>query len=215
MNPDDNNAGFLARWSRRKAQVRAGTTDEAAAPPLANPDTATRDKPEGRSVTPATPATLATPPAPAAPTQPPTPTAPTAPTLADVESLHPQSDFSRFVGRDVDPAVRHAALKKLFADPHFNVMDGMDVYIDDYGLPDPLPRTMLKQMAQSAWLGLTDEPARSDTACGDAGDATNPDRTLPCENAAHEDADLRLQPDDATGPASADPGPVTGPGCQH
>jgi hypothetical protein len=33
--------------------------------------------------------------------------------------------------------VRNAALKKLFTDPHFNVMDGLDVYIDDYGKPDP------------------------------------------------------------------------------
>ena len=30
-------------------------------------------------------------------------------------------------------------MKKLFSDPHFNVMDGLDTYIDDYGKPDPIP----------------------------------------------------------------------------
>jgi hypothetical protein len=39
----------------------------------------------------------------------------------------------------VAPEVKNAAFKKLFADPHFNVMDGLDIYIDDYSKPDPLP----------------------------------------------------------------------------
>ena len=43
--------------------------------------------------------------------------------------------------------VRNAAMKKLFADPHFNVMDGLDIYIGDYTQPDPLPEGMLAQMA--------------------------------------------------------------------
>jgi hypothetical protein len=46
---------------------------------------------------------------------------------------------------DVDPAVQQAAMKKMFTDPHFNVMDGLDIYIDDYSKPDPLPPGMLKE----------------------------------------------------------------------
>uniref|UniRef100_B1XTZ3 Uncharacterized protein n=1 Tax=Polynucleobacter necessarius subsp. necessarius (strain STIR1) TaxID=452638 RepID=B1XTZ3_POLNS len=38
---------------------------------------------------------------------------------------------------DVDPTVQQAALKEMFTDPHFNVMDGLDIYIDDYSKPDP------------------------------------------------------------------------------
>ena len=45
-------------------------------------------------------------------------------------------------------------MKKLFSDPHFNVMDGLDTYIDDYGKPDPIPASMLRQMVQSQALGL-------------------------------------------------------------
>jgi hypothetical protein len=51
-------------------------------------------------------------------------------------------------------------MKKMFSDPHFNVMDGLDIYIDDYTKPDPIPMEMLKRMAQSDMLGIfktTDE----------------------------------------------------------
>jgi hypothetical protein len=63
-------------------------------------------------------------------------------------------DFSAFMKPDVDPAVQQAALKKMFTDPHFNVMDGLDIYIDDYSKPDPLPRGMLERMVQSDMLNL-------------------------------------------------------------
>ena len=55
---------------------------------------------------------------------------------------------------DVDPAVQQAALKKMFTDPHFNIMDGLDIYIDDYSKPDPLPPGMLERMVQSDMLNL-------------------------------------------------------------
>jgi len=76
------------------------------------------------------------------------------PTLEDVKNLTKDSDFSAFVAKDIDPTVQQAAMKKLFSDPHFNVMDGLDIYIDDYSKPDPLPAGMLQKMAQSAMLGL-------------------------------------------------------------
>ena len=82
-----------------------------------------------------------------------------APTLDDVKALTIDSDFKPFVARSVTPEVRNAAFKKLFADPHFNVMDGLDIYIDDYTQPDPLPASMLKQMASAKFLRLVeDEP---------------------------------------------------------
>jgi hypothetical protein len=62
------------------------------------------------------------------------------------------------VARDVDPEVRNAAFKKLFhSDPHFNVMDGLDVYIDDYNTPNPLPVAVMKTLVQARALGLIDD----------------------------------------------------------
>ena len=114
------------------------------------------------------------------------------PTLADVARLTPAADFRRFVAPDVDSQVKNAALKTLFSDPHFNVMDGLDTYIDDYGRPDPLPLDMLRKMAQSKFLGLfTDED----------------DDETKAEAPAHENADLQLQPDDAAGCAEPGAGP--------
>jgi hypothetical protein len=45
-------------------------------------------------------------------------------------------------------------MKKLFSDPHFNVMDGLDIYIDDYSIAEPIPPSMLEKMYQSTALGL-------------------------------------------------------------
>jgi Protein of unknown function (DUF3306) len=80
-------------------------------------------------------------PAPVAPKEVPPP-----PTMEDVAKLTPDSDFKRFVARDVDEGVRRSAMKKLFADPQFNVMDGLDVYIGDYNKFEPITPAMLAQL---------------------------------------------------------------------
>jgi hypothetical protein len=69
-----------------------------------------------------------------------------APELPPVESLTPESDYRPFFHPKVDEDVRRAALKKLFTDPHFNVMDGLDTYIDDYSKTEPIPPAMLAMM---------------------------------------------------------------------
>jgi len=69
-----------------------------------------------------------------------------APDLPPIESLTPDSDYRAFFQPKVNDDVRRAALKKLFGDPHFNVMDGLDVYIDDYSKSEPIPPAMLAGM---------------------------------------------------------------------
>ena len=82
----------------------------------------------------------------------------TLPTLEDVLKLTKDSDYSAYVKPGVDPAVQQAAMQKLFSDPHYNIMDGLDIYIDDYSKPDPIPLEMLKQLNQSQLLGLFKAP---------------------------------------------------------
>ncbi|MCA3053533.1 MAG: DUF3306 domain-containing protein [Rhodocyclaceae bacterium] len=74
--------------------------------------------------------------------------------LPSIESLTADSDFAPFMAKDVAPDMRNQAMKKLFTDPHYNVMDGLDIYIDDYGKPDPLPEGWLQLMNQSKTLHL-------------------------------------------------------------
>jgi hypothetical protein len=183
-------SGFLARWSRRKVQARQGLplVDEVPAP--------------ARPVSSEQPVALRT--DAAEPTTPPaTPPAEPAPTLADVAQLDVSApDYSRFVAHHVATEVKNAALKKLFSDPHFNIMDGLDIYIDDYSQPDPLPPGMLAQLRQSDALGLF----RTDP---------DPIPTVPACDLCDENPDLRLQPHDATGRGGPEPrpGPDTGGEC--
>ena len=66
------------------------------------------------------------------------------------------------MGQGVTPEVKNAAMKKLFADPHFNVMDRMDIYIDDYSQPDPLPLAMLRQMNGAKFLNLFEDEEKAE-----------------------------------------------------
>ena len=82
--------------------------------------------------------------------------------LPSLDSLTPQSDFSPFIARDVDPQLRNLAMKKLFTDPHYNVMDRLDIYIDDYSTHPPLSLDVIRQMSISKTLGLFDDEEEMD-----------------------------------------------------
>ena len=87
------------------------------------------------------------------------------PELPPVEKLTFDSDYRAFFHPKVDEDVRRAALKKLFSDPRFNVMDGLDVYIDDYSKTEPIPAAMLAQLKQAqnilAWAKGDDAEQRA------------------------------------------------------
>jgi Protein of unknown function (DUF3306) len=91
------------------------------------------------------------------------------PELPPLESLSFESDFGAFMHAKVDAHVRRAALKTLFRDPRFNVMDGLDVYIDDYSKEDPIPQAMLAQLehARTTLFGpQTEEEAKPEEDAG-------------------------------------------------
>ena len=191
--------GFLSRWSQRKLGVKQAEPAPILAPPpapLPAPVPVTVAEP---SIDPATSEVREVAEAPAPPPL----------TLDDVATLTPQSDYSRFVARNVDSPVRNAALKKLFADPQFNIMDGLDTYIDDYGKPDPIPDSMLRQMAQAQFLGLfADEDERTQPIPEQLTERLT-------EPTPDEDPDLRLQSHDAVGPPGPEQGPGQDPGGEH
>ena len=144
------NEGFLKRWSRLKAEPVA--PEVPAAPPVTAPLA------EAPADVPAPEAVL--------------------PTLADAAGLDAQSDYSAFVARGVDSAVRRLAMKKLFADPHFNLRDGLDIFMGDYNLPDPVSPAMLASLshARSVLARIDDalDPADPAAAPPDPAIATEP-----------------------------------------
>lgn len=208
--------GFLSRWSRRKRDVKAGLAPDEAPPVSLVATTAPAAAGAVRPVPVAPPMPAEAVPAPVeAPAEP-------LPTLADVAALTRDDSYARFVAPGVDPSVRNAAMKKLFTDPRYNVMDGLDIYIDDYSQPDPIPIAMLRRMNQSKTLGLFDheEADAAAAASADAVAGADPnasanaappdlptDSTPEAETPPDEDPDLQLQPDDGAGRAGAGPRP--------
>jgi hypothetical protein len=91
--------------------------------------------------------------------------APAAPELPPLDSLTFESDFKAFMHSKVEETVKRAALKKLFSDPRFNLMDGLDTYIDDYSKADPIPDEMLATLehARQTLLGPKKEEPAADT----------------------------------------------------
>lgn len=85
--------------------------------------------------------------------------------LPPVESLTFDSDFALFLRPEVDDQVKRAALKQLFKDPRFNVMDGLDTYIDDYTLADPIAPDVLADLLQR---GFGDAAQASPESASDA-----------------------------------------------
>ena len=168
---------FLSRWSRRKAAERRGEPELEAPPPA---EVAPVAAPEP---TPAVPVAEVPPPL----------------TLEDAAKLTPADDFSPFVAQGVEETVKRAALKKLFADPHFNVMDGLDTYIDDYSKPDPISPEMLRELRHAASLRLF-EPLEDDVA--------PPTGVEPGSDAAPTVAD-ELPPEPAEPPVVDDPAQAT------
>lgn len=188
----DESAGFLGRWAKRKAQARDGT-------PLEEP-VRTIEAPHAE----ARPTSAEPVPVPSkAPTE-----SPPLLTLEDAQALTQDSNFKPFMAQQVQPEVRNAAMKKLFADPHFNVMDGLDIYIDDYTKSDPIPESMLRQMVGAKFLNLFDDPPEAPSVAPprETADNTNAQTvaqsTLSPEDLppAHDNSHLRLQPDHAAQP---------------
>lgn len=118
---------FLSRWSRRKHAVARETAAPAGVPATGAP---------------VVPAVDVAPTAPAATEAP----------LPPVESLTFDSDFTPFLRPGVAPDVRQSALRTLLRDPHFNVMDGLDVYIDDYTKPAPLSAAAVAGMVHARYI---------------------------------------------------------------
>ena len=180
MSNADEKDAFVSRWSRRKVAARRGE-------PLPEP---------------------AAPPAPPAPAQTEAPAAATTPQAAaeaprELPSLDTlkglESDYKAFMRPEVDPTTRTAALKKLFGDPHFNTMDRLDVYIDDYSIPDPIPAAVLKTLSGARLLGLFDDEEKKAPAAPAAPEVAAP--ALPDETAPVAE----VSPPQVDAPAPVDP----------
>jgi hypothetical protein len=173
---------FLTRWSRRKLQQ-----DVSGASGSDGNASSAVSQPQARS-----------------PVEPPDTTTPDLPALDTLDGL--KSDYQAFMRPGIADATRRTALKKLFSDPHFNVMDGLDTYIDDYSIEDPIPDLMLRDLNQARSLMLFEEKKESEQPNeGIAGQA----QAVPAVE--KKNTGLQTTQDDASVPAEpAATGPAAG-----
>ena len=161
----NSSGGWLGRWSRVKSEAAREKAAATEAPQA-----------EAKALSPAaTPEKAATG---AAPAQ-----APRDESLPPVESLTIDSDFSAFFEPKVDETLKRQALKQLFRDPRFNVMDGLDVYVGDYSQPDPIEPDVVRQMVQGRYI--FDPPQTRVNAQGFVEDVP-PDEPAPAQAVASD-----------------------------
>ncbi|MHB1374980.1 MAG: DUF3306 domain-containing protein [Thauera sp.] len=171
--------GFLSRWSRRKLAAAVQTAPERDAASAAPAPVVPGDVGAGAVVS-------ASPDAVAASTS--APTASPETQLPPVESLSLSSDFTAFLKEEVSEALRRKALQKLFSDPHFNRMDGLDIYIGDYSQPDPIPPEIMAKLQHAReWL-MDNEAVESAAGALPAMDGAAPEAAATGEAAASAEA---------------------------
>ncbi len=166
---------FLQRWSRRKQAVQAGVVPT---------ETAAEGATQIAAIDPQR-AAQASPSRNADPGADPSADADTKHTeLPSLDSLQGlQSDYLDFMQPKVTQQLKRAALKKLFADPHFNVIDRFEAYSEDYTQADPIPAAMLRGLNQAKGLLFPHDDPKQDAPKPDESkpDELKPDESKPDE----------------------------------
>lgn len=148
--------GFFSRWSQRREQVAA---EEAALAAQTTAENLAEVKPESTTE-------------PVAPTSEPQDALPkteedpnrllTAEELPNPEEIEIGGSFAKFMGANVDPAAKTAALRALWKQPHFNEIDGLLEYALDYSNQPKLTPEVSAELAQKVFRFITKENEESD-----------------------------------------------------
>lgn len=137
---------FLSRWSKRKLEVRAQEKLTEQAQPFVAKEPLAADLDSGLSaqshdvVTSKSKDQLS-----------PQPELPL-PTEDDLVAVKEGGDIKAFMVNKVSTELKNKAFKALFSRPEFNVMDGLDIYIDDYNKFTPLSKEDIGKMTLSKQL---------------------------------------------------------------
>jgi hypothetical protein len=173
-----NESGFLQRWSRRKQAVREGVVPaDVAAEGTARP-AAIAPQPVAQTSPGSNPSADADPGADLS-------ADPKQTELPSLDSLHGlQSDYLDFMQPKVAQHLKRAALKKLFADPHFNVIDRFEAYSEDYTQADPIPAAMLRGLNQAKGLLFPHDDPKPDDPKPDDPKPDDPSQERALQSAA-------------------------------
>lgn len=148
--------GIFSRWNQRREQVAA---EEAALAAQTTAENLAEVKPDTTAE-------------PAAPTPEPQDAVTqanedpnrilTAEDLPNPEEIEIGGSFAKFMGANVDPAAKTAALRALWKQPHFNEIDGLLEYALDYSNQPKLTPEVSAELAQKVFRFITKESEESD-----------------------------------------------------
>ncbi|MGL4714066.1 MAG: DUF3306 domain-containing protein [Shewanella sp.] len=181
--------GLLSRWNQRREQVAA---EQARA-------TQGENTPEAPIVTEAT--------VPVEPVQPTEPVAEhnaaehddpnrmlTAADLPNPDEIEIGGSFARFMGANVDPAVKSAALRTLWKQPHFNEIDGLLEYALDYSNQPKLSAEVSAELAKKVFRFITKDSETPDEEPALVKQTTenNPSASLNVSEVATQEVEIEL-----------------------
>jgi len=174
---------FFNRWSRQKSLQRDLQAPSPAAPaqPHALPvPTPAAPGPDAATAAPDTPA----------------------PTVDDAQALGVGADVRRYLQADVSEAARHLALKKLFAEPQYNVISDMDDYVEDFSQLATLNAQEVSQLEQFKSLNPLKDPFPTAPAA-----TTAPVADPSAPNKSHEPNPASASSTETAAPEQAKPVP--------
>jgi hypothetical protein len=186
---------FFSRWARLKKESRELPAGEAAgseAPPA--PPTADGQAADGKEqASPPTDAAHAATPADAPPQD-----------LPPLESLTAESDFRAFMQPGVDDALRRTALRKMWQNPVYGVVDELDPFRADFAAFTPLGDIVTSDMkfhAERLLREQLEKAAESTESAGVAGEeavASGPDEVGETPASEAQDAAARAEAGDGS-----------------
>lgn len=154
-------SGFLSRWALRKQQVQDGETpiDEPLVEVSPQEDAAVASVPETQAAL-----------DPQLEAEPQEEKLLTAEDLPDPKGIEVGGSFASFMAKNVDPAVKTAALRTLWKQPHFNEIDGLLEYALDYSNQPKLTAEASAELAKKVFRHVLEkeEPEEAEEALAEA-----------------------------------------------
>ena len=157
--PQQESAGhqedFLERWSRRKLETQPGGQDVAAGElHEANSPAPLADEPE-QVLTDAD--------------------------MPPIESLDKDSDYAPFLSPGVSDDLRQQAMRKLFAQPEFNITDGLNDYDEDYTQFGGLGKIITHEMKRVLQRELEEDGAHANMDTEQSAGPQSPEEVVDSE----------------------------------
>ena len=110
------------------------------------------------------------------------------PELPATDKLTPESDYTGFMHPKVEDALRRAALKKLFGDPHFNTPDPFEPFSGDWTGGGEITQEMLATLNQARTHLFAEQKKEEEKAAEEQPKQVAEEKPKPADEPGKQDA---------------------------